>query len=89
MISINVIVITILNFLEFSLRKIKGREIEGIVELHMCLYCRKTHFPKYVFKVIKKKQTGVNIKNTKILESLCSFKTLQPSNLESICRRWL
>ena len=48
MITINVIVIKILDFLEFSVRKIKGSEIEGIVELHMSLYHKEPHFLKYV-----------------------------------------
>lgn len=55
MIHVNAVVIKILSFLEFNVRKIKGSEIEGIVELHMSLYHRKTHFLKYIQKVSLKK----------------------------------
>lgn len=59
LITINVIVIKIFDFLEFSVRKIKGSEIEGNVELRMSLYHKEPHFLKYVSQVNlkeKKKQ---------------------------------
>lgn len=55
MVSINAVVIKILNVLEFTVQKRKGSEIEGAVKLHMSLYHRKTHFLKYVSTVNKNK----------------------------------
>lgn len=55
MVTLNAIVIKILNFLEFNVIKTEGSEIEGVVKLHVSLYHRKTHFLKFVSKVNKNK----------------------------------
>lgn len=88
MITINVMSFRYQIFLEFRVRKIQGSEIEGMVQLHMSRHHKETHFLKYASKVqVFKKSTGVNMKNIKILESLCFLKTLHASNFKSTYKR--
>lgn len=56
MVSISTIVMKRLKVLEFTVRKRKGSEIEGAIELRMSLYHRKTHFLKYVSTVNESKE---------------------------------
>lgn len=88
MITINVMSFRYQIFLEFRVRKIQGSEIKGMVQLHMSRHHKETHFLKYASKVqVFKKSTGVNMKNIKILESLCFLKTLHASNFRSTYRQ--
>lgn len=51
MVTINAVVIKILNFLEVSVRKIRGSENEGIVELHVFFFLPQGNsFPKICLK---------------------------------------